>query len=251
MIKTIIVDDEPLARQGLENILAGRDDVKIIASCTNGVDAIEKIERLLPELVFLDIQMPEVDGFEVIRQLDLSPAPLFIFVTAFDCFAIDAFRVHALDYLLKPVKAAEIYQAVNRAAEILKLQTHQEQASRIRQLLSDLPAKPFLQRLVIRGTRALEVVAVNDILWLESRGDYISIHTAKKSYLHRETMTALLSQLDPKIFCRIHRSSAVALHFVHKLLPLSNGDYEIQLQNGRRLSLSRTYRSAFLEQLHA
>lgn len=248
-IKTLIADDEPLARRGLQTLLASEKDVDVVAACADGVEAIAKIEDLRPDLVFLDIRMPEVDGFAVVRALRLERLPLIIFVTAFDDYALEAFRVHALDYLLKPVKAGDVAKALQRVRGYLRHHPAELQ-QRIEQLLAEHPQKNYLERLIVRGAKVIDVIKVEEVLWLEAEGDYVGIHTAAKKYLHREKIGALADQLDPAIFCRIHRSAIIRLDLIKQLISQSNGDYEIVLTTGKRLSLSRTYREKLFARLN-
>ncbi|NUO80860.1 response regulator transcription factor [candidate division KSB1 bacterium] len=249
-IRTLLIDDEPIARRGLRNLLKTEPDIEIIGECGDGLQAVEEIAGKQPDLVLLDIQMPELDGFSVIETLGMERMPLFIFVTAFDDFALQAFRVHALDYLLKPIKAPLLQAALTRARTMLAARNHQHENQKLAALLRDLNhASRYAERLVVKEKDGIVVLKVREVQWFEAYGDYVRIYQNGKKHLLREKIGALEQRLDPKQFLRIHRSAIVKLDGIKTLMPLTNGDYNLTLTDGTRLTLSRTYREKFFAHL--
>lgn len=248
MIRTLLVDDEPLAREGLRQLLADIPDVVIVGECGDGLSAIENIEREKPDLVLLDIRMPEMTGLEVAANLRMAPRPLIVFVTAFDEFAIEAFRVHAVDYLLKPVKKADLLRGMERIRTAIEANRQGQLRLQLEALLQH-SAQPFPKRFLVRGSKNLTVVPVAEVDWIEAAGDYVTLHAGAKKHLLREKLSALEEKLDPGEFCRIHRSGIVRLPRIKTLTPEAGGDYSLTLENGRRLSVSRTYRENLLARL--
>ncbi len=249
-IRTLIVDDEPIARRGLRSLLKAELDLEIIGECGDGIQAVEDIASKNPDLVLLDIQMPELDGFSVIETLGLERMPAFIFITAYDDFAVRAFRVHALDYLLKPVKAPLLRAALERARMMLTANVRQQEEQRLTGLLRELgAAQRYAEHLVVKANGKLLVLKVREVLWFEAYGDYIRIHQNGKKFLLREKIGSLEARLDPAQFLRIHRSTIVKLDGLKELTPLTNGDYSTILSDGAQLTLSRTYREKFFSRL--
>jgi len=249
-IRTLIVDDEPVARRGLRAMLKAAPDIEIIGESVDGLQAIEEISTKTPDLVFLDIQMPEVDGFGVIETLGLTQRPFFIFVTAYDDFALRAFRVHALDYLLKPVKAKLLQSALDHARQMLARNVKKENDPRVTALLHDFSAaKRYVERLVIKSTGNVMILKVDEVDWFEAYGDYVRIHRHGKKELLREKISELERRLDPAHFLRIHRSAIVKIDSIKEMQPLTNGDYAVILRDGASLALSRTYREKFFAHL--
>ncbi len=249
-IRVLIVDDEPIARRGLRNLLKAEPDVEIIGECGDGVQAVEEIARQTPDLVLLDIQMPESDGFSVIETLGLARMPLFLFITAHDDFALRAFRVHALDYLLKPVKAALLHEALARARTQLATQAHAQEEQRLAALMRELAtAQRYAERFVVKEKDGILIIKANEVQWLEAEGDYVRLHHHGKRHLLREKISELEQRLDPQQFARIHRSAMVKLDAIKTMTPLTNGDYGVTLLDGTRLTLSRTYRENFFARL--
>ncbi|MEK7727200.1 MAG: LytTR family DNA-binding domain-containing protein [candidate division KSB1 bacterium] len=249
-IRTLLVDDEPIARRGLRSLLKAEPEVEIIGECGDGLQAVEEIASTAPDLVLLDIQMPEIDGFSVIETLGLERMPLFIFITAYDDFALRAFRVHALDYLLKPVKAALLHDALVRVRALLAAHSHAREEQRLAALLRDLSnTQCYAERLVVKEKDGILVVKVSEVLWFEACGDYVRIQHHGKKHLLREKIGELEQRLDPKQFARIHRSAIVKLDAIKTMTPLTNGDYSVTLHDGTRLTLSRTYREKFFTHL--
>ncbi|HMV99698.1 MAG TPA: LytTR family DNA-binding domain-containing protein [Acidobacteriota bacterium] len=246
-IQTVIVDDMPLARQKLVRFLNDDPEIEIVAECGNGLEAIDAIISLKPELVFLDIQMPEVDGFEVLNHIGLDHMPAFIFVTAFDHFALKAFEVNALDYLLKPYDRERFVQALNRAKKQLQRTEPEPQDERLLALLKTLnPEQKFLKRLAVKTSGRTIFLMVDEIDWIETAGNYLELHVGKEVHLIRERMNQIESRLDPTRFVRIHRTTIVNLDRIKELQPLFNGDQTVILRNGNQLTLSRTYRDRLL-----
>ena len=253
-LRCVIVDDEILAREGLRNMAQKDPDLQVIGECSNGMEAIQLISTKKPDLVFLDIQMPELDGFGVLSELKPGaraarggtlPAerfPYIIFVTAFDKYAVRAFDVHALDYLLKPVDEERFERALARAKQMLRSES--EWMQHIRGLLQDIDARQsrYLERLIVKEDGRIFFILTADIDWIEAKGNYALIHIRKRSYLIRESMNALENQLNPDRFFRIHRSSIVNLDRIHELQSLFHGDCRIILQDGTKLLMSRRFR---------
>lgn len=246
-IQTVIIDDMPLARQKLARFLNEDPEIEIVAECGNGLEAIDAITSLKPELVFLDIQMPEVDGFEVLTHIGLEQMPVFIFVTAFDHFALKAFEVNALDYLLKPYDRERFVQALNRAKKQLQRTEPEPQDERLLALLKTLnPEQKFLKRLAVKTSGRTIFLTIGEIDWIETAGNYLELHVGKEVHLIRERMNQIESRLDPTRFVRIHRTTIVNLDRIKELQPLFNGDQTVILRNGNQLILSRTYRDRLL-----
>jgi two-component system LytT family response regulator len=246
-ILTVIVDDMPLARQKLARFLNEDPEIEIVAECGNGLEAIDAIAFHKPELVFLDIQMPEVDGFEVLNHIGLEHMPVFIFVTAFDHFALKAFEVNALDYLLKPYDRERFMQALHRAKKHLHRTEPEPRDERLLALLKTLnPEQKFLKRLAVKTSGRTIFLMIDEIDWIETAGNYLELHVGKEVHLIRERMNQLENRLDPTRFVRIHRTTIVNLDRIKELQPLFNGDQTVILRNGNQLTLSRTYRDRLL-----
>ncbi|HEY6122189.1 MAG TPA: LytTR family DNA-binding domain-containing protein [Pyrinomonadaceae bacterium] len=250
IIRVLIVDDEPLARGVLREMLQSDSDVAIVGECVNGKEAVQSIQELTPDLLFLDIQMPEMGGFEVLDALQGTRMPHLVFVTAYDQYAVRAFEVHALDYILKPFDR-ERFEASWQRAKAQVLREHNGGVEqRILSLLEDLKAgTKYLERLVIKSSGRIYFLETNDIDWIQAEGNYVSVHAGKKAHLLRETITSLESQLDPKKFLRIHRSAIVRIDRIKELQPWFHGEYHIVLNDGTELTLSRNYRDRLQEAL--
>lgn len=259
-IRVILVDDEPLALRGLRHRLADFPEIEIVGECANGREAVKEIKAKNPDLVFLDIQMPGLDGFGVVRAMIGAPAPLFIFVTAYDKFAIDAFEANALDYIVKPVEEERLKDAIHRAREALRSKAavnresqlvellaslSDDERDRIKELIND-PAwadkQRYAERLSFKDGSKVVVLTADEIEWIDAAGDYMCIHAGGKTHIIRETMKALQQRLDPLRFQRIHRSAIVNVGKVKELHPHSNGEYFIVLEGGQELKLSRSYK---------
>ncbi|MGB9180880.1 MAG: LytTR family DNA-binding domain-containing protein [Pyrinomonadaceae bacterium] len=249
-IRALLVDDESLAREMIREMLDDDRDVEIIGECINGLEAVEFIETETPDLIFLDVQMPELGGFEVLENIPKDRMPHVIFVTAYDQYAVRAFEVHALDYLLKPFDRERFQAAWQRAKAEIVREKNGALDQRIITLLEELKAGPkYLERLVIKSGGRVFFLDTDDIDWIEAEGNYVSVHTGKKSHLLRETISSLEAQLDPKKFIRIHRSSIVKIDRIQELQPWFHGEYKIILLDGTQLTLSRNYRENLHEAL--
>ncbi|HWS54173.1 MAG TPA: LytTR family DNA-binding domain-containing protein [Pyrinomonadaceae bacterium] len=243
-LRVLVVDDEPLAREKIRGMADLDADLRVIGECANGAEAIEAIQNLKPDLILLDVQMPEVGGFAVLEALKDDSLPPVIFITAYDHYAVRAFEVHALDYLLKPFDRERFQAAMERAKRQIRRESSNGIDERIIALLEQLrePAR-YSERLVVKTGGRVFFLNTDEIDWIEAEGNYVNIHTvAKKSYLLRETISSLEAQLDPKEFVRIHRSAIVNINRIKELQPWSHGEYHILLQDGTRLTLSRSYR---------
>jgi two-component system, LytTR family, response regulator len=242
-IRTIIADDEPLARERLRTLLEAEPQVQLLAECSNGREAVEAIQEHSPDLVFLDVQMPELDGFGVLKELDAAKRPAVIFVTAHDKFALRAFEVHAIDYLLKPFDRERFQMALQRALEHRQRHTTEDLNARLSALLADVKQEPkYSERLAIKSSGKVVFLKTSEIDWVEAADNYVSLHVGPESHLHRETMSALQEILDPARFLRISRSTIVNIDCIKELQPLFHGEYSVILKNGTRLTLSRGYR---------
>jgi len=250
LIRVLIVDDEPLARGVLREMLQSDPDVTIVGECVNGKEAVRAIKESIPDLLFLDIQMPEMGGFEVLAALDKGQAPYLVFVTAYDQYAVRAFEVHALDYILKPFDRERFETSWQRAkAEVLRGRNGGVE-QKILSLLEDLKAgNKYLERLVIKSSGRIYFLETHEIDWIQAEGNYVSVHAGKKAHLLRETITGLESQLDPKKFLRIHRSAIVRIDRIKELQPWFHGEYHVVLHDVTELTLSRNYRERLQEAL--
>lgn len=243
-LTALIVDDEPLARERLRTLLATEPELEIIGECVNGREAVAAVKRQRPDLLFLDIQMPELDGFQALAQLG-QPWPAVIFVTAFDEHAVKAFEFHALDYLLKPFKPARLRAAIAHArAQIAAKKTGDDDpAHRILKLLEERAAKPeYLARIAVRDRDKVRFVKTADIDWIEASGNYLVLHAGRENHVLRETLTALEGQLSPKEFFRINRSALVNVDRVRHVEPAFNDEHIVVLADGAKLTLTRGLR---------
>jgi len=228
LLRALIADDEPLARRKIKTLLARESDAEVAGECGSGPDALRLIRELEPNLVFLDIEMPELDGLSVLEGLGSRAAPAVIFVTAYDQYAVRAFEVKALDYLLKPIDRRRFQTALERARDHLRR--------------SSEPAKGPLSRLLVRSGDRLQVLKVDDVDWVEAADNYVRVHALGQTHLLRETLTRLKTRLDPARFLRIHRSTLVNVERIQSLYPLFHGDQVVVLRDGTELTLSRRYR---------
>jgi two-component system, LytTR family, response regulator len=242
-IRALIVDDEPLARKRIKRLLADEADISAIDECGTGRDAIKIIHDASPDLLFLDVQMPEIDGFKVLQSIREEQMPVVIFVTAYDQHALKAFEVHALDYLLKPFKRDRFKRALERARTQLAksggYETHAGLAALIAKLRAD---NNYLSRFMVKSYNRVVFVKANEVDWIESAANYALLHVDDKTHIVRETMQALEVKLSSKIFQRISRSVIVNLERVKELQPMGKGQYVIILVNGKRLTMSRGIR---------
>lgn len=238
--KTLIVDDEPLARERLRTLLARDPDIQVVGECGGGRSAIAAVATHTPDLMFLDVQMPEIDGFAVIEAIGPGAVPALVFVTAHDQYAVKAFEVHALDYLLKPFDSERFENALRRA----KRQLEGGLSDRLAALLRNTQR----QRLVIKNAGRITFLRVDEIDWIEAEGNYVRLHTGSESHLLRETMNGIEARLDARQFMRIHRSRIVNIDSIKELKPWFRGEYVVVLRGGEKLTLTRSYRDR-LEQL--
>jgi two-component system, LytTR family, response regulator len=259
-IRTLIVDDEVLSRRGIEIRLRSAADFEILAQCANGREALAAIGQYKPDLVFLDIQMPGMSGFEVLARLPQESLPIVVFVTAYDQYAIQAFEARAIDYLLKPIDDARFAAAVTRVREHVRARSAAEHRDRLMQIIAEITGcgELALDELLLHGRKALEGrrpevlpirqgretvrVPVASIEWVDAAGDYMCIHAGGDTHILRGTMKQLEEILDPKLFQRVHRSTIVNLRLVKSLRAHMNGEYFLTLEGGHELKLSRTYR---------
>jgi two-component system LytT family response regulator len=262
VLRVLVVDDEPLARRKVIRLLKDARDVEIVGVCASGMEAIEAIESHKPELVFLDVQMPELDGFGVLEAVGAERMPRVIFVTAYDQYALRAFEVHALDYLLKPYDRDRFEKALQRARAQLERDSVADQGQQLLALLQNLnleqsrfeqsagkPTSRFLERIMVRSSGHIFFLKVPEIDWMEAAGNYIRIHASRESYLIRETMNSMEEKLDPDQFVRIHRSTIVNLDCIEKMQLWFGGDYMVILRDATQLKLSRGYREKLEERL--
>jgi two-component system LytT family response regulator len=241
--RVVIADDEPLARERLRTLLADEDWIDLVAECPDGPSAAAAIQQLRPDLVFLDVQMPGASGFDVIHTVGADRMPFVVFVTAFDRYALRAFDVHALDYLLKPFDRDRFRETLTRARKQLQRRSNGELERRLLELVQDLkPAPHPMERFVVKAGGRVFFVRADEIEWIEAAGNYVKLHVGSEEHLFRETMNAIEAKLDPDQFFRIHRSHIVNIERVRELQPWFNGEYVVFLRSGTRLTLSRGYR---------
>ena len=241
MIGVVIVDDEPPARARLRRLLADHADVRVEAECGDGATAVQIIEARTPDLVLLDIQMPELDGFDVLQALDVPRRPEIIFVSAFDQYALRAFRVHALDYVLKPVEADRVAEALSHAR--LRLADRQSSGPGFAGLLRELTRdRPYLSRVPVRSEGRVRVIDLRQVDWLGAADNYVALHCGPREYLVRDTIAGIERRLDPEQFVRVHRSTIVRIDRIAELVPDQHGDFQIRLKDGTELAMSRTFR---------
>ncbi|HWS54767.1 MAG TPA: LytTR family DNA-binding domain-containing protein [Pyrinomonadaceae bacterium] len=249
-IRVLVVDDEPLARQNLRVLLEADAGVELVGEAGSGAEAVRLISERAPDLVFLDIQMPELDGFGVVARVGAERMPVIVFVTAFDRFALRAFEVHALDYLLKPFDDARFEKALRQAKLQVEQRSVKELGERLVRLLAEreggaapAPARPqYLTRLLVKSSGRVFFLKADEIDWIGAEDYYVKLHVGRRGHLLRETMNELESKLDPQKFLRIHRSTIVNVERIRELHQLFNGDYAVVLHDGTELKLSRTRR---------
>jgi len=250
-IRALVVDDEKPSRARLSKLLKREDDIEVVGAAANGRDAVEMIRELSPDLIYLDVHMPLLDGFGVVREITPARMPCTVFVTAYDEFALQAFENHALDYLLKPYSDERFRSALEHVRRYLQAN---DQTS-LRPKLSDLlaAAKPggedWLERLVLKSSGRVLFLPVDDIDWIEAAGVYVRFHTGSKGHLYRSSIAQLLTKLNPKQFVRIHRSTIVNTSRIKELHTRGHGDYTLLLKDGTELVLSRVFRGAVEEWL--
>ena len=259
-IRTVIVDDEVLSRRGIEIRLRAATDFEILAQCANGREALAAIQQYQPDVMFLDIQMPGVSGFEVLAQVPQESLPLVVFITAYDQYAIQAFEARAIDYLLKPIDDVRFAAALMRVREHMRARSASAQRDRLLEIIADITGcgELALDELLVHGRKAIEGrhpevlpirqgretvrVPIASIQWVDAAGDYMCVHASGDTHILRGTMKELEEILDPKLFQRVHRSTIVNLRLVKSLRAHMNGEYFLTLEGGHELKLSRTYR---------
>lgn len=274
-MRVLIVDDEPIARRRISRLLKLEDDVEVVNEVGSGTDAVAAIREQKPDLVFLDVQMPDLDGFGVVSALgDPESMPAIVFVTAYNEYAVKAFDVNAVDYVLKPFDGERFRSAFQRARTTLEQKNSAEAGRRIKALLEEVlgeqraqaltaggvanvatpaptvPRARYLDRLMVKHDGRVFFVKVADVDWFEASGNYVRVHVGRVSHLIRETMHGIEAQLDPNLFARIHRAVIVNMDRIRELQPWFAGDYIVILRDGRQLKLSRTYREALQSRMH-
>lgn len=245
-IRALVVDDEPIARKGVRRELERDAEVEIVGECANGRDAVAFIRERRPDLVFLDLQMPELDGFGVVEQVGVELMPTVVFVTAFDEFALKAFELHALDYVLKPFNSERFRMALRRAKAQARQARAAELDARLVALLRDAGRAggraAYLERVVVKSGGRVFFLGVAEIDWIEAAGNYVRLHAGRESHLVQGTMSRLEGRLDPNVFLRVHRSAIVNITRIRELHPLFHGEYAIKLAGGKELTSGRGYR---------
>lgn len=249
MIRTLLVDDEALARDGIRFELDREVDISVVAEAIDGPGAVEAIERFRPDIVFLDIQIPGFDGFEVIHRVSATHMPLVVFITAYDRYAVRAFDARALDYLMKPIKSERFHEAIQRARHVLtNIEDHRQFQQRLHDLIESREQLPpvvgaaYYRRFTVRERGQFLVIRAADIDWFESASNYVELHVNGREYLLRVTLSDLEKKLDPMRFVRIHRSTIVNLDRVAGIRPTPHGDFIVVLSDATTLRLSRAYR---------
>jgi two-component system LytT family response regulator len=250
-IRALIVDDEPLARERMRNMLGPETDVDVVGEASDGLEAVDAILEQSPDLVFLDVQMPKLDGFEVIQTVGAERMPSVVFVTAYDQHALRAFEVQAIDYLLKPFDRDRFQGALKRVRRQLDSadtgDLNRRLIALVRDLKGDRPVRS--DRLVVKSGGRLFFLRAEEIDWIEAAGNYVRLHVGSEAHLLRETMNSIESRMNPETFFRIHRSHIVNIERIKELQPWFNGEYVVVLRNGTKLTLSRGYRERLQERL--
>jgi two-component system, LytTR family, response regulator len=248
-IRTLIVDDEPVARRGIRRELERDPDVQIVGECSDGYQAVAAIQETSPELVYLDLQMPELDGFGVIETIGIEHMPMVIFVTAYHQHALQAFEIHALDYLLKPFNKERFQSALQHAKKQLRQLSPDGLSQHLLALLQASEALPqtstqpkYLERLAVKAGGRIFFLPTKEIHWIEAADNYVRLHTGKEAHMIQGTLSRLQSRLNPDMFLRIHRSTIVNIQFIKELQPLFHGEYVVRLSSGKELTSGRTYR---------
>lgn len=245
-MRILIIDDEPLARDRIREMLKNDCQTQIIGEARTGREAVEAITAQAPDIVFLDVQMPDMDGFEVLKRLNPERLPIIIFVTAYDQYALRAFDVHALDYLLKPFDRKRFARSLVRAKDQVNRPQNDPHEERIIRLLQELQTeRRYLERVAIKTGEKIMFVRTEELDSIEAEGNYVRLHVAVSSYLLRETINSFEAQIDPRTFVRIHRSTIVNINRVKELQAWARGEYRVVLHNGRCYTLSRGYRERF------
>ncbi len=250
-VRVLIVDDEPLARSKIRRWLQGSAEFHIVAECGNGYDALHVLKDETVDLLFLDVQMPEMNGLSMLRQLAEDQRPVVIFVTAYDQYAIEAFEFHALDYLLKPYDQERFEKALSHCKSYFQHQQQPQLQEQLDLLLKSLEEpQRFLERFVVKTAGRAFFVKVEQVDWIEAQGNYVSLHVNTEEHLIRDSLAKLESKLDPNQFVRIHRSTMVNINQIKELYPASHSDYFVMLRSGKELLMSRNYRKKLAGRLN-
>lgn len=263
-LKAIVVDDEPLARRGLRLRLEAMQGVEIVAECGNGREALEQVRILHPDVVFVDIQMPGINGLQLVQQLAEGELPQIVFVTAYDQYAVEAFEVNAVDYVLKPIEEERLAMALTRVREKIASADIASQREQLLEAVADLTQESpealeqrlvagdfhrelggsqYPEKIAIKDSGKISLVPAREIDWIDAAGDYMCVHANGETHVMRITMKELEQQLDPRVFQRIHRSTIVNLSRVREICAHINGEYHLVLNNGERLKMSRSYKN--------
>jgi two-component system LytT family response regulator len=242
-LRLLIVDDEPLIRRGIRRGLANLEGFEVSGECQNGTEAIQAILATRPDLVLLDVQMPDCNGLEVVKQVGVERMPMVIFVTAYDEYAVKAFELNAVDYLLKPFDEERLKSAIARAQQRLGVRNQEKLTQQLQKLLDTSPTA-WPERFVIRNRDRYEFIAVDSVDWVESENNYVRLHCGTKSHLMSETLSRLGKRLDPRRFVRVHRGRIVNVSRIVAAHSVMNGAYELELRNGVRLATGRQFRDA-------
>jgi two-component system LytT family response regulator len=250
-MRALIVDDEPLARERIRTLLGREADIEIVGECGDGAAAVDAIDALQPDIVFLDVQMPGMTGFEVVSTVGPENMPLVIFVTAYDEFALRAFEAHAIDYLVKPFAPERLHAATERARTQLLGRTRGALESNLRALITTAQPAEYLDRFMVKRGPRFVFVRASDVLWIEAADNYVKLHTAKRFEMLRATLNALEAKLDPRRFVRVHRGAIVNIDFLEGMEPWGQGEYLLSLAGGVQITSSRTYRNRIRQALGA
>jgi len=243
LLRTVVVDDEEPARAKLKILLGQESDIKVIAECETGAAAIAALKEAKPDLLLLDIQLPDMDGFSVLKSLTPEEMPIVIFTTAYDQYAIKAFDAHALDYLLKPFDHERLRDALHRARLAARTNSDRVLTDRLLNILQVARAAPQARRLLVRAGGRVVFLAYDEIEWIEAAANYVRVHTGKVSYMLRSSIGTIAEKLPNDQFVRIHRSTVVNARIIKELQPCNSGEFIVVLRNGKELSCSRGYRS--------
>jgi|SRR5690242_3064318 len=247
--KTIIVDDEPRARAVVRRLLRGHANFAVVAECANGYEALEAVAKFQPDFLLLDIQMPELDGFAVLQRIKAGQTPVVVFTTAYDQYAVRAFAVHALDYLLKPFDEERFTEMISHVEDRLSAGEERLSTRQIAAVLRTLAATTaYPERLTVRGHGKLVPIPVSEIDWIETEDKYVRLHCGTKSYLERGTLSSLAERLDPRRFARVHRKAMINLERIQEISHV-DGEYDLLVKGGARVPLSRSYRDELLRKL--
>ncbi|WP_420577577.1 LytR/AlgR family response regulator transcription factor [Ekhidna sp.] len=251
MIRAIIVDDEYLARERIHKLLKTFEEINVIGEAKNGSQAVKLIELEEPDLVFLDIQMPDFDGFEVVKKISPKNQPYIVFATAYDKYAIEAFNIHALDYLLKPIDEDRFKESVQKVLKHFEVQKNAAFNEKLMKMIRDFerPSEDYISKIVIADRGWEHEVELDGVLYIEANGNYVNLKTSDKTHLYRSTMNALSDQLNPKDFLRIHRSIIVNKRYVRKAIYLNNNEYQLTMKDGGELISGRSYKKVIQQYL--